>query len=309
MSTAQIPLEGMPAALFTCSPSKLVTWLDCPRRYRLQYVERRPSGMAWAHNSMGSSAHLALRDWFDLDIEDRTPDAGAALVHRLWVQDGYRDDAQSATWRARVSEMVHRYLQGIDPESEPIARERSVAFTTARLSVSGKVDRVDVVSSDDSTDSGALEHVVVVDYKTTKQALTDDDARSSLALALYVLGVRRTLRRPCTRVELHHLPTGNVLVHEHTDESLARHLARAESIAAEALEAQARIAPQLQAVKDGEVDAVIAADEAFPTKTGPMCGWCDMRRWCPQGQEAAPQRQPWDGLADLDIATVPAQGD
>jgi len=46
---------------------------------------------------------------------------------------------------------------------------------------------------------------VVVDYKTGRHLLTVDDARSSLALALYALAPGGA-ERPCHRVELHHLP-------------------------------------------------------------------------------------------------------
>jgi hypothetical protein len=288
---SQTTLEGMPTALFTCSPSKLLTWLDCPRRFRLQYVEKRSGGFPWAHNSMGTSAHVALRNWFDLSPHERTPERGAELVASVWVNDGYRDDAQSTAWQVRVSDMVRSYLEGVDPEIEPIARERSVAFMTERLSVSGKVDRVDVEFDDDG------EHAVVIDYKTTKQVLTDDDARTSLALALYVLGVRRTLKRRCTRVELHHLPSGRILTHEHNEDSLTRHLGRAESIGREAAQAQAAFKPHESGVRNGEVQAVEVADELFPARPGPLCGWCDMHRWCSVGQAHAEQKKPWDGLA------------
>ena len=44
-----------------------------------------------------------------------------------------------------------------------------------------------------------------------------DDARSSMALALYALAAGRALRRPCHRVELHHLPTGEVLAWPQTE--------------------------------------------------------------------------------------------
>jgi hypothetical protein len=295
---SQTSLEGMPTALFTCSPSKLLTWLDCPRRFRLQYVEKRRGGIAWAHNSMGSSAHLALRDWFDLPPSERTPDMGARLVAGVWVFDGYRDDAQSNAWRDRVSVMVRDYLKGVDPANEPIARERSVAFMTERLSVSGKVDRVDIEVGDDG------EHAVVIDYKTTKQVLTDDDARTSMALALYVLGVRRTLKRRCSRVELHHLPSGRVLTHEHDDVSLERQLSRAESIGREAAAAQAAFAAQAPGVRDGEIDAIDMVDELFPARPGPLCAWCDMHRFCSVGQAHAEQKKPWDGLADEVVQTT-----
>src|SRR5919206_43152 len=96
------------------------------------------------------------------------------------------------------------------------------------------------------------DELVIVDYKTGRSVSTDDEARGSPALAAYVLGVRRTLRRPCSRVELHHLPSGTVAAFEHTDRSLANHVRRAEDIAAD-------IAAATEALDAGQ-----SPDEAFP---------------------------------------------
>jgi hypothetical protein len=98
------------------------------------------------------------------------------------------------------------------------------------------------------------------------------------------------LRSPCHRVELHHLPTASVAEWEHTDESLARHIARAEDIATEASGADERYRAGLPG--QPEVDAV------FPPKPGPLCSWCDFRRHCPEGQAAGDARLPWDGLTE-----------
>jgi putative RecB family exonuclease len=127
---------------------------------------------------------------------------------------------------------------------------------------------------------------VVVDYKTGRIPSTDDEARGSPALAAYVLGVRRTLRRPCSRVELHHLPSGTVAAFEHTDRSLANHVRRAEDIAAD-------IAVATEAVAAGQ-----SPDDAFPPVPGRQCSWCDFRPSCPVGQAAAPAREPWSFLPE-----------
>ena len=39
-----------------------MTFLDCPRRYRFQYLDRPTpaKGPPWAHNSLGASVHSAL---------------------------------------------------------------------------------------------------------------------------------------------------------------------------------------------------------------------------------------------------------
>lgn len=229
----ELALDGMPRRLFTCTPTRLTTWLDCPRRYRFAYLERPqpPKGQPWAHNSLGSAVHLALAGWYRLDRAQRTPDAAGALLDQVWMREGFRDAEQSAHWRDRGRAMVTRYAATLDPDVEPLGIERTVATRTASLAVSGRVDRLD------RRQSGGAEALVVVDYKSGKRLLTAYDARSSLALALYAIAVTRMFRAPCLRVELHHLPTGDVVAHEHTEESLRRHLDRAESVGAEAADA------------------------------------------------------------------------
>ena len=275
----QLGLEGMPIRLFSCTPSRLTSWLDCPRRYRMTYLDRPPlqKGPAWAHNTVGAVAHLALARWWDLPVEKRTGPAARGLLDQAWQIDGFSGDAQAHRWKGFAGDMVERYADGLDPLEDPVGIERTVAFKTDALAVSGRVDRVDRRGDE----------LVVVDYKTGRSALTEDDARGSLALALYALACARTLRTPCTKVELHHLPSAKVLAWEHTPETLARHVRRAEAIAAEASAAKAGL------------DEGGSVDELFPPRPSPLCGWCDFARHCPEGLAASGgPKKPWAGLAE-----------
>ena len=143
------------------------------------------------------------------------------MLYAAWSQNGFRDAEQADRWRARAAGWLTDYVATLDPTDEPVGNERTVGATTERLALSGRVDRIDQRGDE----------LVVVDYKTGRCRSTDDEARGSPALAAYVLGVRRTLRRPCSRVELHHLPSGTVAAFEHTERSLANHVRRAEDIA------------------------------------------------------------------------------
>lgn len=271
-------LGPSPQRLFSCTPSRLAAF-DCPRRYRFSYIDRPPPprGPAWAHNTLGAAVHVALARWFTgLVPAHRTTEAGEVLVEGAWQDDGFRDGEQSARWRERAAGWVRSYLEGLDPRTEPIGVERTVATATATLAVSGRVDRID--------DRG--NELVIVDYKTGATEPNEDDARGSLALALYVLAARRTLRRECHRVELHHLPSGNVAAFTHTDASLARHLVRAEQTAHDIVTATDTLA------------AGADADEVFPPVTSALCSWCDFRAACPEGAAAAPDIDPWAGLRD-----------
>jgi RecB family exonuclease len=281
-------LEGVPRRLFPCTPTRLTTWLDCPRRYRFAYVDRPtpPRGAPWAHSSFGSSVHAALGAWWHLPTTGRTPGAAGELLDQGWQDVGYRDDEQSARCRRVARAMVERYAARLDPTDEPPGVERTVAARTAVLALSGRVDRIDRRPS--RTRPGGSE-LVVVDYKTGRHRLGPDEARSSLALAMYVVGTRRTLRAECTRVELHHLPTGEVQAWNHTDESLARHLRRAESIAQEARGAE-------DDLRSSSVDSTVA-EGRFPARPGAQCGWCDFQAVCPAGR-AQPRQPSWAAVDD-----------
>jgi putative RecB family exonuclease len=284
----QLGFEGMPKRLYACTPTRLSTWLDCPRRYRMTYLDRPPpaKGPPWAHNSLGASVHNALAGWWRLPRAGRTVAAAGDLLDQGWIGEGFADSLQSARYRHWARGLVEAYVAGLDPASEPIGVERTVGTRTDLITVSGRIDRLDDRLGTDG--SGEL---VVVDYKTGRHVLTVDDARTSLPLALYALAAERVMRRPCRRVELHHLPTGRVLAWEHTAESLARQLGRAEDIAAECAAAD----EQFRAQKEG--GGAPALTDAFPPRPGSWCGWCDYRACCPEGSAASEPRRPWDALS------------
>jgi RecB family exonuclease len=295
----QLGFEGMPRRLYPCTPSRLRAWLDCPRRYRMTYLDRPPppKGPPWAHNSLGASVHNALAGWWRLKRAERTPAAAAGLLERGWITEGFADDAQSAEYMRRSKTMVERYVAKLDPAREPVGIERTVAAKTDLIAISGRIDRLDDRSAEGvpalREPGPAGRELVVVDYKTGRGRLSTDDARSSLALALYAVAAGHVLRRPCRAVELHHLPTGEVVRWEHSTTSLERQLRRAEDIAGECSAADEQFRAEPLAGR---------GDEVFPPTPGSRCGWCDFRAQCPEGRDASALRRPWDGLAAEDSA-------
>ncbi len=279
----QLELMQVARPLFAATPSRLLNF-DCPRRYWFTYLARPAptKGPPWAHNTLGAAVHVALARWWQLPASQRSAEAGAALVRRHWQSDGFADQAQSHAWRERAAEWVRQYLSeessAIDPDVEPRGVERTVATRTSRLSLSGRVDRIDQRDGE----------LVIVDYKTGRSRLDADDARGSLALAVYAVAAERTLHQRCRRVELHHLPSGTVAAFEHDEESLQRHLRRAEDTAAD-------IEAALDAVADGA-----PPEDAFAPRPAPSCSWCDFRKLCPAGQQASQSKPSWAGLGELD---------
>lgn len=274
--TEQLTTGPTPRRLLSTYPSRLTTWQDCPARYRLMYVEKVPSGPPWAHQSLGVSVHNALRDWWALPLPQRDVEHAETLVRAAWIALGYRDDAQSDVWQDRAVAMVTRYVATLDPADEPVGLERTVGFRTDVVAMSGRVDRIDRRRSEDGG-----EELVIVDYKTGRHLLSTTDARSSLALAAYSVAASRTLRVRSRRVELHHLPSGEVVVWEHDQASLERHVARIDDIARDVVEALSR-----DSADDSAVDA------AFPARPGPLCGYCDVVRDCAAGLDSVAGQLP-----------------
>jgi RecB family exonuclease len=264
--------------LVRVTPARLGVWHDCPRRYRLTYLDRPapPRGGPQAANTLGAVVHLALRALFERPPGERTGAAAAALVDRYWSSEGFRDDRQAAAYRARARDWVADYVTEMldrdEPDEEPaVGLERWVSVSTGRVVAEGRVDRIDRRGDE----------LVIVDYKTGRHRPTPADAAASPALALYAVATERTLRRTCRQVELHHLPSGEVAGWRHDEASLAAHVRRVEETAGE-----------LAAAGDA-LAAGADPDALFPARPAPRCAGCPMRRSCPEGRAVGPEAQAW----------------
>jgi RecB family exonuclease len=254
--------------LYPVSASKIGTWLDCPKAFWFRYVEKVRVDGRWAHFSMGNSIHAALKDWWEAPIPERTPERGRELVQEKWQTAGFRDRAQSDHWRGVSADMVRSYLAGVDPTREPLSCERSLGARTSTITINTRIDRIDIAHTADGESE-----CTIVDYKTGKSVPTTDDVRGSLALAFYAIAVQQSLRKPCSQVALHHIPSGTVVSWRHDQEALDRHLRRAEQIALE-----------------------MSTAEDFPATPSALCGYCDFLELCPAGQSNSVRREPWAGL-------------
>src|ERR1700678_346339 len=127
----------MPRQLYTCTPTRLSTWLDCPRRYRMSYLDRPapPKGPPWGHKSPGAAVDKALAAWWRLPLSRRTVEAAGVLLAQGWIGEGFTSDAQSARYRDWARSLVESYVGGLDPDGEPVGVERTVATRTDRIAV------------------------------------------------------------------------------------------------------------------------------------------------------------------------------
>ena len=254
----------------------------------MTYLDRPPppKGPPWAHNSLGASVHNALAGWWRLPRAGRTVAAAGDLLDGGWIDQGFASDAQSAAVRATgaAAWWSATRRRSTRPRSRWAWSARWAPAPSRSCCRAGSTGWMSAAARPGDRE------LAVVDYKTGRRPLTTDDARTSMPLALYALAAARMFRRPCRRVELHHLPTAHgARLGAHRRGTLARQVRRAE-------EHRGRVRGRRRAVP-GRAARPAEVDEVFPPRPGPGLWLVRLPRSCaPRDRRPRPRASPWDGL-------------
>ena len=239
------------------SPTRLKTFLDCPRRYQFQVVMKLPT-LPSPHLDLGNNVHAALRDWLRLKPAQRNWDNLLELYRAAWrgnrkaFENRSRDELREAGEKGKA--MLRRFHEETPPDLEPLLTEKTVSADYGDVVVGGRVDRVDALPD------GSLK---VVDYKTGK--VPKYGARDDLAPPVYARAVATAFAgTPVAEVELLYLDTFERITFP-VDEVLQAHKDLAVLEAAHAVRS---------AETSGE----------FPARPSKLCGWCDFKDRCPEGR-------------------------
>ena len=188
--------------------------------------------------------------------------------------DGFPGASRTSTGHAHlVGVPAGTHLdRGGDPHHAPVGTERTVAFMTQTLVLTG-VDRLDDREGE----------LVVVDFKTSRRPNTqEEEARTSLPLALYAAVVWKMFPPPARAGRA--APRADRHGRRPHARSLTRKVAEAESIARDARVAEAQFRE------------LGAESTCFPPRVSSLCTWCDFRAHCPEGQQAGPEKSGWAAL-------------
>ena len=190
---------------FVISPTKLRTYLTCPAKYRLEYVDKlgRFYHRARAGYAFGNSLHRALDAFHNAGGADAvTPQDLAASLDEVWVAKGYEGTEQETAYREEGMRILLEYhaaavaaagrdaeaaLDAAPPPPPPqlLWTEKTLRMDlSADIALSGRVDRVD------EHHDGALE---IVDYKSGREQVAEEDVRNSLALSIYQILVKQKM--------------------------------------------------------------------------------------------------------------------
>jgi putative RecB family exonuclease len=263
-------------------PTALDAFRNCPRKYafdkdpgiRARY--RKPTAPAF----VGACVHDALEKFFhpyDTPPARRTLETAVQYLREAW-------SGRSLKGRRAVQRREERAaLFGTDRDAEAAAGEKAkhmlwnlvhtqdlavIPHTTELFhdadlgggrTLAGKFDRIDRMPD------GTLR---VVDYKTGKSKPVDRARADDLQLAAYALIAQRKFKVPVSRCSFLFLQEGTEVGWEPDAPWL-------EAKEAEILGLMDGIRRE-RALPDGP--------GKFPPTPNPLCGWCDYRALCPEGQ-------------------------
>lgn len=187
-----LDIEGLNISTPTSiSYSQVNTYENCGKQYKYRYIIRLPSKPS-ATLSFGNTVHNTLREFYDqlrnsrsgLEglVQPPTCDDLLQIYKSKWIPSGYKSREHERLRKEFGERKLKAYYDSIYSSKEnPIELEKSFFYKIDGISVTGKIDRIDLIGQENGKDV-----VDLIDYKTGK--LKDpSDVKKDLQLALYVV--------------------------------------------------------------------------------------------------------------------------
>jgi len=260
------------------SPSGAGTFEQCPRRWRMRYVERLPDPPGEAALA-GSFAHRVLELLMQRDPHERTVEVAKAIARTEWpgveADPDFRalgfDEAGGKHFRWKAWQAIEGLWALEDPKDVEVrATEHDVEADLGGVPFRGIVDRLD--------EEG--DGLVVTDYKSGKAPSARFRRGRLDQVLLYAAAVEQATGEMPVHARLLYLgqrPVGIKVTREEID-SVVDKLAGTWAA----------------------INTACATDE-FEPRTGPLCGWCPYVDRCPEGTKEVAKRQ---AKKDADAAAM-----
>jgi len=241
------------------SPSRMGLFLQCPFKFRVETIQKMPSGTNGAAVA-GTAMHAALEELMKLPGPERTPEALKPLVEQALVDIKETDDYKSLTpdqlkdFDAKCRRVTPRAFEmNLDVEG------MNVESTEMRFEVDldGWILRGIIDLLEDRPDFGRI----VWDWKSGKAPWAKYEDKALLGLEFYAVAVKHLFDA---------IPAGVGLLYIAERKSIKR------VPTAKTVEATER---KILAVRDSIQKA--CDTDSFRCSTSKLCDWCAVKPYCP----------------------------
>jgi putative RecB family exonuclease len=172
----------------TLSPSKITTYLACPVKYRWTYVDDRGKWYlrSKSYYSFGTTLHRVLQRFHDAgDAGVTTQTEVLAAYEESWIDAGFSSAEEMAEAFGEGKQILTRHVM-LQLERTRTAKtlflERQFRYDMGEFALIGRVDRVD------EHEDGRLE---IVDYKSGRETVSQEEVSTDIAMNCYQLLLRR----------------------------------------------------------------------------------------------------------------------
>jgi putative RecB family exonuclease len=178
----------------TLSPTRISAYVECAMKYRYIYHDKigRFYLKSRAGYSFGSTLHQVLQT-FHQEGAVQSREELVSSVEQRWISAGYESAEQEEQFRVAGAEIAHAYHAAAAERAEQrvvtLFTEKTISTDMGPFKLTGRVDRIDQHAD------GALE---IIDYKSGRMEVDEEDVADSLAMNIYQLILRRMY--PGTRV-------------------------------------------------------------------------------------------------------------
>ncbi|AFM24874.1 RecB family exonuclease [Desulfomonile tiedjei] len=167
------------------SYSQLNTYLSCPLKYRLQYVELIPPAFTSVALAFGSALHEAVGAYYQSRLEGEAlkPDQMHDVYRATW-QDAenikYFNGDNEKTLLQKAKQLIDVFHENVSPDTLVLGVEEFFEFNIEGVPpFQGYIDLIE--QSPDGM-------ITVADLKTAAKKLGDNNVHSNLQLTAYSLG-------------------------------------------------------------------------------------------------------------------------
>ncbi len=186
------------------SPSLLNDFEKCPYFFRIFYLEGRKKELEKpkSYYTLGRTVHEALCKFLSLFIEERNLEKLHELYRQswreiLWEKRGFENKKEEKEYGERGLAMLEWFFKNYDMTVRPKHLENYYeTVLSGGATLVGKVDRIDEHSDSSLT---------IIDYKTGKDTMDDEEMPDDLQAGFYTYLVEKKLRRPIKEVKFIYL--------------------------------------------------------------------------------------------------------
>jgi len=166
------------------SYTKLQMFLQCPLKYCLRYIERRPERKSWPFTVLGTALHDAIRDFERLPSDARrTPQVLEDLLRHHWAKQdrsGFKSKEHEGEWGRKGLAMVRHYFYVVADRERPWLCEAEISVQFPKFHLAGRVDQLHQMR-----DGGAT----LVELKSGDYLASQEEVDNSLQVTMYALGI------------------------------------------------------------------------------------------------------------------------